>query len=361
MKKKILSIAQLVIGIAILSYVFRRMQNRSDLLEAVRDAAVNWPFLVAAVATFGVCIVICTVRWQLLMRALDMRLPFRTVLRLFFIGHFFNSFMFGATGGDFVKAYLATLEVPDKRTAAATSVFIDRLIGLIALVLLVVVMMLTRLSFFLAYPQTRNILIVNAILLVVGVLGLVMVFRRNLFERVTLFRRLEERTSLGQVLGKAYNAFHVCMRHPALLTATIAMSVLNHVMLVVICYFLGRALDVDLPFLDYLTVFPIITAVAAIPITPGGLGTREAMSKWLLGILNIPATRAVPLSLLLYGTMVLWSLVGGLVYVASCYRQAKAGRSIDLEHLREGALNAEAIVPSECDVPTPEAPGPARP
>ena len=338
MKKKLLPLAQIALGVAILAYVFANMRNRSDLAVAVRDAARHWPWLLAGVCTFSLCVLSSSSRWHLLMRAQGMALPFRRVIELFFIGHFFNSFLFGATGGDVVKAYFAAVEIPNKKTAAATTVFIDRVIGLLALVLLAVVIMCCRLSFFLAYARMRLILIINVMVLIVTVLGLFMAFRRNIFERYAIFRRIEEGTSLGRVLSRIYNAFHICLRHPGLLVRALILSFVNHTTLVVMSFLIGHALEIDIPFWDYLTVFPIINAVAAIPLTPGGLGTREAIAKWLLGVLGVAGTRAVPLSLLTYGAVLVWSLVGGLVYLGYCARQARAGKTIDIEHLDIDAL-----------------------
>ena len=56
-------------------------------------------------------------------------------------------------------------------------------------------------------------------------------------------------------------------------------------------------------------------AVAAIPATPGGLGTRETAAIFLLGVLGVAETRAVPLSLLVYGAVLFWSLFGGIIYM----------------------------------------------
>jgi uncharacterized membrane protein YbhN (UPF0104 family) len=124
----------------------------------------------------------------------------------------------------------------------------------------------------------------------------------------------------------------MCLSHRGLLTRTVAISLVNHVIFIACIFYLGRALGITLPFVDYLTVFPIILAVSAVPVTPGGLGTREAMSKWLLGSLGVPATRAVPLSLLVYATVLGWSLVGGVVYL---WYVCRRGRDVVKEAIRE--------------------------
>ena len=52
------------------------------------------------------------------------------------IGLFFNIVVPGLTGGDLVKAVLAARDHPERKAAAMISVLVDRLIGVLVLVLL---------------------------------------------------------------------------------------------------------------------------------------------------------------------------------------------------------------------------------
>jgi len=62
---------------------------------------------------------------------------------------------------------------------------------------------------------------------------------------------------------------------------------------------------------------PIILCISAVPITPNSLGIRENLFVQMLAIpaIHIDATEALSLSLLAYAGSLLWSLVGGLVYL----------------------------------------------
>ena len=153
--------------------------------------------------------------------------------------------------------------------------------------------------------------------------GIVAMARKNVFEQWPSFRRLEQRTSLGQVLARGYGAFQFCLRDPALLVKTTLLSIVNHIGFIVCIFYLGLALDVRMNFLDCLTVFPVINAVAALPITPSGLGTRESMCMYLLGVFGVSAGKAVTLSLFMYGSILVWSLVGGLVYFFYIYLRGR--------------------------------------
>ena len=321
MKKKLISIFQLAVGIGLLVYLFHGMKDKSDLLAAVKSGLHHWPLLMAAFLWFGVCLLLCAVRWKLLLDARGLVMPFRRVVTLLFVGHFFNSFLFGSTGGDLVKAWYVAREMPSKRAEAVATVFVDRLVGLLALVILTVVIMVLRLDFFLSTRETRLALAFILFMLVGSVTGMLLIFRRNLLERWAFFRRLEARTALGKILGRAYATFHLCLNERGLVVKTTVISILNHLWGLVLCFYLGMAMEIPLGFLSYFTVFPVINAIGALPLTPGGLGTRDGAAKLLLGVLGVPATRAVPLTLLAYGTMLCWSLVGGIIYLGFSLRQ----------------------------------------
>jgi uncharacterized membrane protein YbhN (UPF0104 family) len=100
---------------------------------------------------------------------------------------------------------------------------------------------------------------------------------------------------------------------------------------------LSAHLNIPSEFANYLTVFPIINGIASIPATPGGLGTREYATKFLLGLpeFNVPETRAITLSLLLYLTTMFWSLVGGVFYAAYAFLTGSRPNNRRIEGQRE--------------------------
>jgi len=335
-KHRLIALAQLALGAGLLALLFARMENPDDLIAAVTTIAGRWWFLAGALLLALNCLVICTVRWDSILRMHGIDLPFLTVIKLYFIGHFFNAFMFGAVGGDLVKAVYVARAVPDRRTEAVSTIFIDRMIGMLALIALVTVVMSLRYRFFLRYPDTRVVMIFMLAVLLAAVAGLSAVFGRNLLERVALFRRLESDTALGAIIAKVYAAFHTCLNHRALMRRTLLLSFANHLSLVAAAFLLGLGLGIRTVHTEsparllreagnYMTVFPIVNGVATIPATPGGLGTRDVATRFLLGVpeFDVPAERSVPLSLLLYGIMLVWSLAGGLLYLLYV---AEAGR-----------------------------------
>jgi len=152
---------------------------------------------------------------------------------------------------------------------------------------------------------------------------LLVVFRRNLFEQWGFFRRLEEKTALGEIIGRVYASMRFCLSHRGLLSKTLLLSFLNHMTVVVWGYYLAMALGIDNGFVAMLTVVPLINAVSALPITPGGLGTRDGAAIFLLGVIGVSAATAVTFSLLSYAAILTWSIFGGVLYLGYSVRRGR--------------------------------------
>ncbi|MFO7871378.1 MAG: lysylphosphatidylglycerol synthase transmembrane domain-containing protein [Kiritimatiellia bacterium] len=297
-------------------YSSTRITRGIRLLLGAFGSALEHPVLLAAalLCFFG-CLCACSLRWRLILRAQGIELTAARAWVLYFIGHFFNAFMFGATGGDLIKAVYVSRETGHRKAEAVSTVFIDRVVGLFALILLATAVMLSRLRFFLADPKTEYALYFLALLTAGAVLVYIVMLIVNRMGGMRSFLGKAGRTPFGMLFIRIYNSFYICLTHPSLLARTLGLSIVNHLMLIAMMTFLGEALLVDLRFIDYLSLGPPITAIGSIPITPGGLGLREFAAITYLGIAGVTATKAFALSLLLYAGMVFWSLFGGVVFL----------------------------------------------
>jgi len=277
-------------------------------------AGKNWYYLVAALACFFGCLSLCAVRWKFILAARGLQLTWQQTLAIFFIGHFFNAFMFGSTGGDVLKAYYASARTGHRKAEAVSTVFIDRVMGLLAMIVLTSVTMLVRMKFFLADYRTRAALFFMLWVAGFAIMVFAMMFAmRRLTERSQLFRRGMQ-TRIGHIFYRVYNSFYLCLTHPALLAKTLTLSLMNQVLILVLMWVLGLSLEINAGFFDYFSLGPTINTFAAIPLTPGGVGLREFAAIMFLGIIGVPATQALPLSVLTYATMLTWSIFGGIVF-----------------------------------------------
>lgn len=104
--------------------------------ERVLTGQLNWLAFAGAWACLAGASAITIFRWGLLIRALEIPLPWREVWKLGWVGILFNNLLPGSVGGDLVKATLAARPFPGKRTFAVASVFFDRVMALFGLFLM---------------------------------------------------------------------------------------------------------------------------------------------------------------------------------------------------------------------------------
>lgn len=308
---------RLGIAVAVMVWLFRKM-GIGNFGQTLRQCADQWPWLVAALFLSLIPLLLCMIRWKIILDAQGMQLSWRRITSIFFIGLFFNSFMIGPTGGDLVKAYLTAKETNHKKTEAVTSIFIDRIIGLLSLAAIVAFMILFRWNFFMSQPATRHVALpvlgVCAALLGGGILA----FSVHLFETFPFLKRLTTHPLIGKIAAiveKVYNAFYVCRTHPRLLAQISIYSIVLQILFVVVSAFVGKALGLNVSFMDYMTFGPLIGLISAIPVTPGGLGIRESTSVHLWAVLAVAADKAFLLAFLPFVFLIILGLPGGILFL----------------------------------------------
>ena len=96
---------------------------------------------------------------------------------------------------------------------------------------------------------------------------------------------------------------------------SLGLSLLNLAFLTLACYSFGKSLQVEQSILDCFTLFPIISVIAAIPITPGSLGVREGLFITMYQAIDVDAHYSMSMSLMVYIGSVIWSLFGGFLFL----------------------------------------------
>src|SRR3954470_23774693 len=142
MKKTLLTVIQLLVTGALLYWVFHDPAVRSAMAVAIRDADYRW--ILAAIAAYIVVEIAAVVRWNILLKVQGIHLSTPRIVGLFLIGMFYNQFLPGGTGGDIVKTYLLWKETPTKKPGALLAVLFDRMVGLIALIIITGILIFLR-------------------------------------------------------------------------------------------------------------------------------------------------------------------------------------------------------------------------
>src|SRR4030095_2213448 len=272
-------------------------------------------------------------RWQMLLRVQDLRLSFRRVLSLTMIGVFFNFFIPGGTGGDAVKMFYLVKETPGRRGMAILSVVVDRLIGLLALIVFAGILIGVKWQWLRTAPETEPWLYFALGILAASLLFLAATFAITGFGLVHhLPAKFPGRDKIAE-LAMAYNVYG---RAIVPCGAAFVLSLFAHIGYFGVYYCAIPALatsGMEIPTLaKFYAIMPIIGTITSLPISVGGVGWREKLFETFLGgLLAASAGAAVALSAV--GSLMTrgWGLVGG-----GCYMSYRPG-----EHARRKTSRAE--------------------
>ncbi len=265
----------------------------------------------------GMTIVLGLLRWHLFLTAQGLGLPLSRTTEISFVAHFFNSLLLGSAGGDVMKAYYAARETHHKKAEAVMTVVIDRLIGLLATLLFAALLMapnrellsthyrLAAVSSFVL--SALVVVIVVTILSLWGGLGRVWPSLRGWLGRLPKAAMIERSLEATRVYG----------RKPLVLASSLALSMLLNSACALQIWALAMGLGIEVELGRLFLIVPVVIFLSSIPITPNGLGVRENLYVWMLAVpeIGVSPAGALTLSLLAFGGSLLWSLVGGLVYV----------------------------------------------
>jgi uncharacterized protein (TIRG00374 family) len=279
--------------------------------------AVQADWLIVSILLWGLTIVMGAWRWLLVLRSQGLDPGFKRTLEVSFIAHFFNSFLLGSTGGDLLKAYYAARATHHLKTEAVTSVLLDRVLGLFAMLAFALVLLVPNARFVLNHSETVALALVIVGMFSAAGFVLLLSLRGGLSQVFPRARSWLRRLPKAETLERGLEACRTLGRSPGLLGRAIAISLGLTVVCVLQLLTLIWGYGLDVPFEPVLLIVPAVICISALPVTPNGLGVRDNLYLYLLSLpeIGISAGTAVAISLVAYAASLVWSVVGGLLYV----------------------------------------------
>ncbi len=266
----------------------------------------------------GATLLLGTLRWQRLLHTQGIELPLGRTLEISLVSHFFNSFLLGSTGGDLFKAYYAARETHHQKTEAVTTVFADRLIGLFSMLLFAVIMLLLSIGSWLENSTLVSFGGLISALFVGAALFCFLAFFGGVSKRFPQVRDLLKKLPKAEILERSLNSCRRFGERPRDLLIALVYSMALNAFCVFQVYAVAQGLSLEIDLWALMFIVPSIICLSAIPITPSGLGVRENLFVLLLAApqFGVPNTQALTLSLLTYAGSLIWSLIGGAVYLS---------------------------------------------
>ena len=319
-------VAKIAVAGCLLYYLFH--SKDINLIKIGRElSGANLWILPAGVLLTLVGQFICSIRWGLLLRVLDIRVRVWRLFQYYIIGMFFSNFFPSIIGGDVVKLYYVKRDSGKPLMHVFTATFLERCGGFVGLLGFGLAGSLYFRTFLKAEDfRPLRWLGVSAVPIWVLVCAmtvafsflLAVLFSRHLYRWTT--RGLEKcrlKAVAGKIeqVGEAMGAYRDAPRR---LAAPLALSFLNIALFIMLNYCFGLALGLEIPLPALAAVGAIIIVLVMFPISINGLGLREtAFVLFLMPVVgNVPdaASKLVAISFLNLLTTILASVLGALFY-----------------------------------------------
>ena len=312
-KKAFATISRLAIAAGIIAYLIHKV-DISAASVIIAESLHHHTSIILGILFATACFVIGAIRWKIILNFHDLRMSWSRMFAIFSIGLFFNTFMFGATGGDIARGLYTAKETHHKKAEALATIIIDRLIGLTIMLLTAGIMLIARNNFYRKQWQTHFPALIIVFQISAVLLGIAILLNIHRIKNWAVLKPIKNHTKLGPLIQRFLTAILLIRKQGKILLLLSALSATAIIFATLEWYCLGKSFQIEISLLDYLTVIPVITCIAAIPITPGGLGIREGLAVTMFGAMEVSNAQALPLALLVYFISVAYSLLGGLVF-----------------------------------------------
>ncbi len=286
--------------------------NVSDIVALLKTA--DWRLVVVAVLCLVVGQVLSAIRWSWLARGLGLGVAVARKIRLYFLGMFLSLFLPSIIGGDVARGWLLAKGREQAGWAAAASVIMERINGVVGLGLLVSCCML-----FLDIPLPWMLMWNGGVLLLLALLA----------SAPWWWPRLTGCGWSGKLSGwKALPLTSSAFQRAW--WKSLPVSMLFQMLVVEAHVLLGMAVGMDMSWFAYGFMVCLVALASALPLSFNGFGIREAGYVSLATWFGASAEAAGAMAALWVLVLLLASLPGGYVL----WKMGGAGM---LQRIRTGA------------------------
>ena len=271
-RKKGVTLLKIFFSFVLLYFVFTKIQFKEvwDILKGS-----NLGYLFIALLFFILSKVLSAFRLNLYIHQIKIFLTQLSNLKLYLLGMFYNLFLPGGIGGDAYKGYVLKRKYEVKTKSVVSILVLDRLNGL-----LLIFVISCMLALFLDEGRLQPYKLLFGIAIGLSIL-IFWLFNKRFFSFV-------------------YPVFWKSLGYSALVQLAQLVSVL----------FILQALDVQGDNIAYLFIFLISSIVSVLPLTIGGIGSREVVFYYGALWLGLGENTSVSISMLFFLITAVVSLFG---------------------------------------------------
>ena len=317
-KKPILLTARVMISILLIVFLIKtKLKDFSDVIEILKSS--DKILLLLSFSTHALGVYITAVRWKTLLDTQKVKLSTATLSATVLIGSFFNNFLPTSIGGDVFRTYDASKKGNITLGASTSIILVERLSGVVSASIYAMV------ALFLGFTAIghQSVIIPIIIFFVIAVTFAFLIINPSLFKLDKVFNRFKFIRKLKEKLSSAYDTLISFKKYKRALIVVLIFSFLLQFTVILNWFLAAKALGINLNIEAFIFIVPVVSTIAMVPISVGGIGVRENSLVFIMVAMGVANDKAVLCSLLILFMIVLVGIVGGITYSIRPYFKSK--------------------------------------
>jgi glycosyltransferase 2 family protein len=276
-----------------------------EVVRAVRDG--HWLWFVVGLALMGLCVVLGSIRWWLLLEGAQIRVRAWDSVRPFATSFVLNLVLPTAVAGDAVRTWVVGRESGRLLGAAAATIF-DKLTAVTC------IFGVGWGAYLVDRDAVPDSVVVVFAWVTVGMIGAFAIAALAAAGVRPILHRFPE--PLAVMARDSWSTVRVWLRSTRLLVSVVGLGLAYQILVVTVLVLVGKTVGVDLPFALAAVSASVVLVATLIPVSVGGLGIREGGFVLLLGEAGVDAAEATLISLLSAGAVLLASAAVAVITYA---------------------------------------------
>ena len=306
MKIKLSFFLRLIVGLSLIFFIFSKVEW-SEFISIV--TRINPIYICIPIILFFFPGVWSSVlKWKQLLSIHGIDMPFKQLYLYYLIGIFFNNFLPTTVGGDISRVHYLNHGI-NKPAEITSSIIVERLTGVIALVFLTLFSIMLEISFIFEHPSLLYAVSIFFIILS----SIFFIYKYINFEKyIPKFKCL---SNTKTKIIELYDAIYYYHHNKRVLWMAFLLSIIFILIGVLSTYLYFLSLDIKIPILKLLLIYTIVQLLGLLPISINSLGVTEGSYIILFGLIGISSIDALTVALLGRVLLMLVSLSGGGVFI----------------------------------------------
>jgi glycosyltransferase 2 family protein len=314
--KRIWFLIRILISVGLIAILIYAIDFREITASLVRG---NIQYILIAFLIAMGDRVIMAYKWGILLKAKDIHIPLLNLTGTYLVSTFLGLFLPATVGADAVRAYAVSKD-GHKAKDVISSIIVERLLGIIALLVFVVFAIIFSIYVF---GQTFFVNIWGLFWIVLALLlfliGLLVVTSNKMvlkFAKMLLYR-WNEKFSRYKLVGKLkeiYQSYLTYQDRRADLVMFLLFSFIENLFPIFSSYFLSLAFGVNISLLYFFILIPIVLVLVRLPISIDGIGIQEGAFVYFLTLIGVSRADALLLGIASHIMAIISVLPGGVLY-----------------------------------------------